>query len=160
MYGKVVRADPKRLVLAVAIACVAAACSADERSSRSDAGASDAAVDAGYVQLGLCEPTITSLQTVVFEKTCGEEFCHGDQGAFGLRLLVPGVENELVDVPAGSCAGWTRIVPGNLDQSLLYQKITSDHPPCQGHRMPYGLGPLAPPTVRCFRDWIESLAAD
>jgi len=113
--------------------------------------------DAGYVVLGACEPTLASLQTVVFEHTCAWDFCHGDQAAFGLRLLAPDVEHELVNAAAGSCPGLLRVVPGDPEHSLLYQKITLDHPPCNGHRMPDGLGPLAPSTVRCVRDWIESL---
>jgi hypothetical protein len=147
-----------RRMTVVAVALAAAACGTTTNEPQRDAGARDAApIDAGYVVLAVCEPTLDSLETTIFQKACSEQFCHGDQGAFGLRLTVPDVASELVGVAAGSCAGWTRVVPGDLEHSLLYQKLTSDHPPCLGHRMPYGSGPLSPSTVRCVRGWIESL---
>src|SRR5882724_7710939 len=78
---------------------------------------------------GVCTPDIDSLEATVFT-SCTSASCHNvtDQAA-GLRLEGDGLADQLVGAGAGTCDGWTRVVPGDPDSSLLVAKV-SGNPPC------------------------------
>jgi hypothetical protein len=133
--------------------------------SGGDAGARDAAAptlprDAGFVDTPPCVPTLASVQSTIFATTCADEYCHGGTPAGGLWLLSPHVSEELVGSPSTQCLGWTLVAPGSPERSLLWQKLTSDHPPCRTEHMPFGKGHLRPGALACVRGWIENLTGD
>ena len=89
------------------------------------------------------KPTATFESSVkaVLQKRCAE--CHsGDEPDEGLRLT------EANGIAAGSQSGAV-IVPGNLDESLLWRRIESDSMP------PEGSADLTPDEKRIVRDWIK-----
>jgi hypothetical protein len=161
-----------RLVVLAALCAVGAVgCDADRPESgapdasadgaRARDGASPAVTrDAGFVDTPPCTPTLASVQSAIFATTCTAEYCHGGTPAGGLWLLSPDVARELVGAPAMMCGGWTLVTPGSPERSLLWQKLTSDHPPCRTEHMPFGKGRLRPEALACVRGWIESLGAD
>ncbi len=105
-----------------------------------------------------CEATLPSLERDVFGVACGYDSCHGDNNpAWDLALTVAGVESRLIGAPALACNGWTRVVPGAPEQSLLWRKLADPVPPC-GERMPLGLGRLPDSVLECVRGWIASLS--
>lgn len=104
-----------------------------------------------------CEPTLPSIQANIFAVTCGFEYCHGASAAAGLWLLDPSPDHELVLAASADCPGFTLVVPGSPENSLLYQKVTSDHPPCRTERMPYGEGRLPAAAIECIRGWIAGM---
>jgi hypothetical protein len=91
--------------------------------------------------------------------TCAFEYCHGASPATGFSFLDPHVDVHLVGAP-GVCPGWVIVKPGSPEHSLLWQKVSSDHPPCHGERMPFGKGRLPPDALACILGWIENLDAD
>lgn len=112
-----------------------------------------------FVDTPTCESSLASIQTNIFAVTCAFEYCHGTSPAAGLWLLDPKVERQLIGVRAGVCLDWVIVEPGSPERSLLWQKISSDHPPCRSERMPYGMGRLRPEAQSCIHDWIQSLPA-
>ena len=52
-----------------------------------------------------------------------------------------------------------RVVPGNASQSLLFQKISDQGPPC-GAPMPLGAAPLLEPQIMLVEAWINGRALD
>ena len=59
--------------------------------------------------------------------------------------------------PASEACGGTLVVPGNPDESYLYQKLASAHP-CSGERMPRGDAALPLPdcVLALVRAWIAA----
>lgn len=106
-----------------------------------------------------CDPTLESLVNSVFVTSCAWDYCHGSNSAaytFVLTYDAKTVGQELVGVPAASCPGWTRVVPGDVEHSFLWKKLTEEKPAC-GVRMPYATEPLPQTALDCVRGWIESL---
>lgn len=95
----------------------------------------------------------------LMQASCTDMGCHtGPNPAASLDLMSADVEQRLVDVPSQSCPGWTLVVAGSVEQSLLYQKTALDMPQC-GLRMPV-LTALPEGDVECIRQWIVGLAGD
>jgi hypothetical protein len=133
------------------------ACS--EQSTRGPAREDAAVVDTLPFAATLpCEPTLPSIRESIFAVTCAFEYCHGASAAAGLWLLDPDTNRELVGAPSADCPGWALVEPGAPEHSLLWQKLSSDHPPCRTERMPYGKARLPPAALECVRGWIEGLA--
>jgi Stigma-specific protein, Stig1 len=102
-----------------------------------------------------CTPDLASLGTKVFTSCVGASCHNGTDRAAGLALDGADLETQLVGASSGTCEGWTRVVPGNPDQSLLYTKLAG-MPPC-GVAMPVG-SHLSGTQVECVRGWIASLS--
>ena len=148
--------------------CLLVACSGEEAApgrSLRDASAERTLVDVGRDDTSeipdftgiRCEPTLASLQHDVFGIGCGYDSCHGlNNPAWDLYLTTTDVESRLVGAPALACNGWTRVVPGSPEQSLLWRKLADPVPPC-GAAMPLGFGRLPAPLLECVRQWIISL---
>lgn len=148
------RGELAAMALLLLVAC---APGRDAAHSQNDAS-SDRDTAPVVASLPPCEPTLASIQQNIFQLTCQWPTCHGHPTpAWGLVLVDPDVAQHLVGVASGSCPGWMRVVPGSPEQSLLYEKISSDHPPC-GARMPWGPEILPESSIRCVRDWISSLS--
>jgi hypothetical protein len=140
-------------------------------------GASAGASGASAGATGGGTPTYTRVWTEVLEaKGCAGEFCHGSgQGGLSMDSKADAYLN-LVGVaaagPACSASGKMRVVAGNPEASLLFEKISSNPMPSCGDRMPIGarLEPdcLTPDPSVCttqaeiqlVRDWIMAGALD
>lgn len=102
-----------------------------------------------------CEPTIESIQAVVFDARCAASGCHGDESpAASLVLTAAESISQLVDVAATGCEGPVRVLPGQRGDSLLYQKLLPS--PACGERMPFG-GELPDAHIECVGAWIDGL---
>jgi hypothetical protein len=136
-------------VLALATAILGAACSAPTATGTGGSGG------AGTV----CSGDLASIQATIFTPSCALAGCHAaDAPAAGLVLAAgTDVAGQLVGVPSALCDGWTRVVPGSLDASLLYDKVTEQTPAC-GLHMPSS-GDLSAQQKECVRAWIASLPA-
>jgi hypothetical protein len=144
--------------LAVAAAgALAAACGGDAEPVR------------GGSSGGPLQPTFSSLERGLFSQSCSG--CHYptysvNGAAGGLDFTAPpatiyaalvssGVSNDSFDV--GRTAFPERVVPGNAEQSLLYQKLARDAPGDHGSQMPpTRAGPFDPAALAAVRAWIES----
>ena len=65
----------------------------------------------------------------------------------------------LVNVDSVLCVGWKRVVPGVPEQSLLWNKLSLDSPPC-GERMPWLYERLPAHALECIRQWIVALPSE
>jgi hypothetical protein len=104
-----------------------------------------------------CDGTTASVQQLLAHE-CGSSGCHGGVDPAGaLRLRDSDIIQALVGAPSGTCDGWTLVVPGDPEGSLLWNKLYSTLPAC-GDPMPLS-GRLEAIQLACIRDWIESLPA-
>jgi len=88
----------------------------------------------------------------IFDDNCIA--CHsGDKPPAGLDLSAGGSWSHLVDVPSSQDASFTRVIPHDPYQSLLFLKVNCDTPGV-GHRMPFGLKPLSDDDQALILDWI------
>jgi len=98
----------------------------------------------------------------IFEAHCTS--CHnaGEQDVPGGLVLTPKetAHSNLVGIPGGGSAcgigsgSHTRVVPGDPDGSLLFQKVrSSTRPPC-GDRMPKDKPPLDGADIDTIQSWI------
>ena len=71
-------------------------------------------------------------------------------------LVDADVEQRLVNVPAVGCRSWTYVVPGSLEKSYLWQKVSFDEPPC-GDRIPWRPERLSEDALECISGWILGL---
>jgi hypothetical protein len=162
------RGESNRLRAALFAALVIGGCSDDKEPIITDGGPSPP--DAGSPSIFpsqlppnfTCEPTLASLQKGIFGTSCAWDQCHGIIApVYELELTaeLPKLEQQLVLAPATSCKGWTRVVPGDLEHSFFWNKITEAQPAC-GIRMPHTVEPLPETALECVRGWIMSLAKD
>jgi hypothetical protein len=156
-------ARPKCWPAALSLALGAAACTsgASAPSAGGDGSVKDAAGEHDeFVTLPPCEPNLPSIQGNIFQMTCQWATCHGPPDpTWDLLLVDPDVEQRLVNVPAVGCKNWTLVVPGSLEKSYLWQKVSSDQPPC-GDRMPWRPERLREDALACISGWILGLATD
>lgn len=98
----------------------------------------------------------------IFQQNCVE--CHrrggfADQRGISMRLSVDEAWGSIVNQPSSQDSAITRIVPGQVSESVLYLKISSDSPPI-GVRMPFQRMPLSAANIERIRLWIEQGALD
>jgi hypothetical protein len=106
---------------------------------------------------GACEPNIASIQSNVFKAACDGAGCHGsDNPAAGLDLIDTPLD-RLATTSSALCGGWSLVVPGSPEKSLLYQKLVSSMPAC-GVAMPVGKH-LPEGSAQCIADWISGMGA-
>jgi hypothetical protein len=101
-------------------------------------------------------PTFTELYDELLFPNCAGGICHGG-GAGSLDLSTrDAAYGALVSVaamgPQCGSSGARRVVPGDPDASLMYQKLLPN-PPC-GARMP-GVGALTDDDIERIGAWIE-----
>lgn len=90
--------------------------------------------------------------------------CHVEGGVAdrqGIELYVGVGESygKLVDQPSSLQADLTLVIPGDAENSLLFQKIDSTRPPV-GTRMPQLAAPLTEDQIETIKDWINQGALD
>jgi hypothetical protein len=113
------------------------------------------------------EPTFASIRANVLQPRCGV-ICHSSVDPAGRMDLEDDPYHVLVGVDADGiqCGGldWKRVVPGDPDHSLLFQKLKAKHDgvdaPC-GDAMPQGpRTPLDDVALDAVRTWILEGAED
>ncbi len=126
---------------------------------------------AGVVGLAACEhaeplptapaaPTLSSLQTTIFNVSCAVSGCHlGDGAPRGLDLAAGASWANLVDVQSSGVPSLKLVVRGDPDNSYLVMKLEGA-PGIVGQRMPQGRDPLTPAQITAIREWIAAGAAD
>ncbi|MFW5921129.1 MAG: hypothetical protein ACOCUS_04760 [Polyangiales bacterium] len=97
----------------------------------------------------------------ILQPRCSSAGCHDDSPdpAAELDLATSGVMRRLPDRMAqasGECNGRVLVVPGNPDDSLLYQKVAFEDPGC-GMQMPLIGDPLTEDELACVEGWIVEL---
>lgn len=104
-----------------------------------------------------CTPDLASIQKNIFVRSCASAGCHSatEPAAF-LNLMSANLESELVGVASSVCDSKLRVVPGDPEQSFLYEKMSSDKPAC-GTRMPPS-APLSAEDLACIQQWIQGLS--
>lgn len=107
--------------------------------------------DTGPVDAG---PATYAQVQAVFNRECTR--CHGNSGALNLSASVSYANLVNVRAAGGSCgtSGMMRVVPRDVNNSLLYRKVAATQP-C-GSSMPRG-GPSLPATdIDLIRRWIAA----
>ena len=82
----------------------------------------------------------------IFQQSC--LICHGPHGSFTEQLVIRNSQ-ELMDTG--------KVVPGNPDGSIFYQRLIET---AVERRMPLGQPPLAPEAIETIRQWIQAGAPD
>ncbi len=135
-----------------------------------------AAVLAGVLAVAGCgasstpAATFTEIYPLIFpiETKAQCNFCHGlpsndkSNGKLSMGIDQPTAYAALMATSSSSMCGSGSavrdlVVPGDADNSLLFQKLTT--PPCGG-RMPLGGSPLTAAELDQIRSWIEAGAKD
>lgn len=97
------------------------------------------------------ESTFSSIQQNIFNRKCAIPGCHtGSAPGGNLNLSAGAAYNNLINV--NSSYGPPRVAPGDLDNSVLYQKITGNSQ--FGSRMPLGGSALSQEEIKAIADWI------
>ena len=97
-----------------------------------------------------------AVQTI-FDNSCTAAGCHGGPvPAAALDLSGASGAEQLVSIEAALCDGWTRVVPGQPETSLLYQKLAGPPPAGCGVQMPIGMA-LGQTDLACIASWIENM---
>jgi len=164
-----------RLLLIALITAIAgmgtslAACSSDDDSNNGGGDAGKDSNSQGDSGGGGGAATFTEVYDTVFSKRCGS--CHGDVDApAGKMKLIPkaaAYQSLVGTAAAGPACGpssgssLTRVVAGNAETSLLYNKVRTDKAqPCGAH-MPKGPAdggtavPLTPDQIETIESWIN-----
>ena len=103
------------------------------------------------------ETTLSALQDEVFTGSCATSSCHGGAAPSRNLDMNPGATHAAtVDVEAVE-PGFTRVVPGDPENSLLYQVLLDGVG--NTRRMPPGFS-LAGCEVSSVRVWLEEGAQD
>ncbi len=146
--------------------------SGDDGSSGSSgtSGSSGASADA---------PTLASIQSSIFAKSCAGNTCHGAGARGGLKLTDAATScKNLVDVAAedsmtnpgcatggAKAAGMKRVVPGDPSASFLYLKLVSEKEclsvggKSAGERMPRDAAALSAAKIATIEQWIKAGAS-
>jgi hypothetical protein len=95
----------------------------------------------------------------IFTNSCAFSGCHaGSSPGGGMLLSINNAYSNLVDVDSDLRPGWTRVVPGDAEASLLIQKLTIPglSTPELGSRMPQPPAlPLDNADIELIRRWIN-----
>lgn len=100
------------------------------------------------------KPTLASLQSDVFNKTCLDSGCHSATDAEGGLVLEAGRSHAAmvaVTSQTNRCNSLNIVEPGEPNQSVLLLKLTGTE--C-GTRMPQGRAALPANVVDAVRTWI------
>ncbi len=126
-----------------------------DASSSSESGTSDTMDTSTTDPTGVPVTTsyATNIQAMIFNVGClMPTMCHGDAPSGGLSLA-GNAYDLLVDVPS-TINGQPRVIPGDPDGSLLYQKLARTPPADGGMPMPPG-ATLPADALALVRLWIE-----
>ena len=98
----------------------------------------------------------TQIQPILVTNCSG---CHSPGGSavlagIPMHLTEGEAYDAIVNQPSVQDATWTRVVPGDSANSLVYLKVSSNNPPV-GVRMPRFTPPLSSTEIGLIRDWID-----
>ena len=101
-------------------------------------------------------PTLSSLQSSIFDVSCALSGCHvGPSAPSGLDLSDGESWGNLVNVPSVGVPGLVRVEVGNPDSSYIVLKLLGS-PRIVGPQMPLGREPLPESDILAIREWIEA----
>ena len=126
--------------------------SGDTSGTGADTSATQADVTTGAPTVA-CDDPQAALETI-FAQECSMMACHDSAAAAGLDLSAPDWIDQLVGQASTQCDGGIRVVPGDPQASLLYEKAAG--PTDCGESMPPG-GSLPGSDVECIATWISQL---
>lgn len=96
----------------------------------------------------------------IWEIRCSN--CHVNFGSSAAAELSLNEEDswiQLVEIPSAQAADRTRVLPGQVAQSYLFEKINCEQPEV-GDRMPRGRIPIPQSEQALIRDWIQQGARE
>lgn len=148
-------ARPAYLFVALLTAGCGSASATAANENSSETTSSDTSSETGNPA---CLPTLESVHQDILIPKCSIDGCHASvDSAASLNLSASAdLIAELVNIPAGTCDGWIRIVPGQPATSFFHHKLVEDTPQC-GTRMPPGPNALAADEIACIEGWISTL---
>ena len=101
-------------------------------------------------------PTLSSLQSSIFDVSCALSGCHvGPSAPHGLDLSDGESWANLVNIPSGGVPGLVRVEVGNPDSSYIVLKLLGS-PRIVGSQMPLGRAPLPESDILAISEWIET----
>lgn len=107
------------------------------------------------LETGGLDPTLESIQTDIFDRSCALSGCHaGSNAPLGLDLSAGNARENLVGVASVEVPELDRVDPGNPDDSYLVIKLEGSERMVQG-RMPLGMPALSDEQIGTVREWIE-----
>ena len=111
-------------------------------------------------QTSMIQPTLSSIQVNIFDKSCASSSCHSSEGQRGGLVLEAGnsysnLVNALCSNPNAQTLNMRRVVPFKPDSSFILTKLTGPGPN-EGSLMPYGSSKLPQEMIDAVRKWIES----
>ena len=94
----------------------------------------------------------------IFDKFCG--YCHRTNGIaeqVGIRMHLTAGQSlsDTINQPSQEVPDQVLVLPGNADESYLFQKVTHDLP-AHGLRMPAFREPLSDENIELLRRWIDA----
>ena len=105
-------------------------------------------------------PTLSSLQSSIFDDSCALSGCHvGPSAPSGLDLSEGESWANLVNIPSVGVPGLLRVEVGNPDSSYIILKLLGS-PEIVGPQMPIGAEPLPESQIAAIGEWIEAGAGD
>lgn len=106
---------------------------------------------------GVTHPTLSEIQSQIFDPSCATAFCHGSSRRGGLDLRSGSSYSNLVHVdPTNSTArskGYKRVLPGDTTKSFLVHKLRGTLGSGEGSRMP-PQGALPEDKIQMIEQWI------
>ena len=106
------------------------------------------------------DPTLSSIQTNIFDLNCTFSGCHGGATPqLGQDLTAGQARASIVNVRSVENAALNRVTPGDPDNSYLVWKIEG-RPGIVGVQMPFGRTPLSVEEIAVIRQWIADGAQD
>jgi len=101
-------------------------------------------------------PTLSSLQSTIFDVSCALSGCHVGPSPTGDLDLSEGESwANLVNVPSVGVPGLVRVEMGNPDSSYIILKLLGS-PRIVGPQMPLGREPLPDSDILAISEWIEA----
>lgn len=107
------------------------------------------------IDTGGIQPTLESIQTNIFDRSCALSGCHvGSNAPQGLDLSAGNARENLVDVASREVPSLLRVDPEDPDDSYLVIKIEGDDQRMLGARMPLNMSALSQEKISAVREWI------
>jgi len=117
-------------------------------------------VDCDGICIAEIEPTLASIQTQIFSRSCAASSCHdAESPAAGLNLSTAlDSELNLVDVNSVQIPSMLRVAPGDSGASYLMNKITGVGMAEGTTRMPQNNAGivLCEPQISAIQQWIDA----
>jgi len=118
-------------------------------------GSDDAPQGVEDAELG--EPTFEAVSALL-QQNCARTGCHATPPRYSLVADADLYDRLTTPLTKPECDGFTLVIPGNPEQSLL-PRIVGENPPCAA-RMPFGCEVsgtcLSGSQIQLIEDWIDA----